>query len=247
MKKVTGILMLMIGFSIIIYPSVKRHNALKQQEKLLQSFDEAMVVLSEKNNQSITNDQEGIETNNDLTIEEEIPDFEPEISSDLDDENSEVESSESPPTRQERNAYIQSQWPVEAKLMIEKIDLVMPVINQVTSDYLDVTLCAIEETSKPWEEGNYAIAGHRSLTYGRHFNRLNEVSLGDSIVIKDLKNNLYEYEVFDILIVHERDVSVLEDNGFQEITLITCDPIGVKNPDNRLIVKGKLIDSLTNK
>lgn len=244
MKRVIGILMLIIGFSIIIYPSIKRHHDLRQQDKLLQSFDEAMDILAEQGNESIANNQEGIETNNEFTSKDEIPDFEPVIASDLDSEDLEDVSVEPTPTRQERNAYIQSQWPVEAKLMIEKIDLVMPVINQVKSDYLDVALCAIEETSKPWEQGNYAIAGHRSLTYGRHFNRLNEVSLGDHIVIKDLKDNTYEYEVFDILIVHERDVSVLEDNGFKEITLITCDPIGVKNPDNRLIVKGKLSESL---
>jgi len=239
MRKLIGVLLLFLGIAIVIYPSYRRQSEIEQQKELLKVFDETMQTLSEKNDVRIIADEK-IRSDIALDTLDEIPDFEPEVN--INDEVTESPTIEDspPPTREERNQYIQSQWPVEAKLVIDKIDMIVPVISEVRSDYLDVTVCAIEETSKPWEKGNYAIAGHRSLTYGRHFNRLNELELGDSIIVEDLNSISYTYEVFYITIVHESDVSVLEDNGFNEITLITCDPIGEKNPDKRLVVKGKM-------
>jgi len=36
-------------------------------------------------------------------------------------------------------------------------------------------------------------------------------------------------------------MSILSSKGFREITLFTCDPIHVDNPDTRLVVKAKLM------
>ncbi len=62
---------------------------------------------------------------------------------------------------------------------------------------------------------------------------------GEIITIRDLNDNLYIYEIYSIEIVHQSDVSVLENKDFDEITLITCDPIGEINPEYRIVVKGK--------
>lgn len=144
-------------------------------------------------------------------------------------------------TREERNAYIMSKWPVEGILEIEKIDLFMPIIEGTQEDNLDVSICSIKGCNKPWTSGNYAIAGHRSLRYGWNFNRLDELVVGDKVEIKSIKGVAYAYEVYEVMIVHETDVSVLEQQDYDEITLITCDPIGKKNPEYRLVVKAKKI------
>ena len=88
------------------------------------------------------------------------------------------------------------------------------------------------------EIGNAAIAAHRSRTFGRFFNRLDEVKIGDEIVIKD-KNTTYTYTVFDKKIVRRCYVSVLDGNGKDKIlTLITCDPVDVAT--HRLIIHAKV-------
>lgn len=154
----------------------------------------------------------------------------------------EQETTAAPTTlsREERNKQIAGSWPVEAVLTIPKIDLKMPVISDATLGHLDVSPSSIIGTGTPWDGGNYAIAGHRSRTYGRHFNRLDELEIGDSVQITDVNGNQYAYTVYEKEVVDETDLSVLQNEGFDEVTLITCHPITEVHPTTRLIVKARL-------
>ncbi|MDR0268096.1 class D sortase [Paenibacillus sp.] len=128
---------------------------------------------------------------------------------------------------------------VEGMLEIDKIDLKLPILHGASKENMKTTLASIENTSKPGEVGNYAIAGHRNRTYGRNFNRLDELAIGDKIDV-DTGNQKFEYAVTEKLIVKPEDVWVLEGNGKdEEITLVTCHPM--VNPTHRLIIKGKII------
>jgi sortase A len=241
MRKLIAFIIILAGLGIILFPGLKSLYVTDQQDDLLSSFEETMKVLSDQNDKVV----EEITLVLDLTTSEVVVDTtaaEDEVESSVDEiPNFDPKVKEKPRvyTRSERNAYITSAWPVEAILEIESIDLIMPVIEGTKPEYLDVSVCSLLGTSKPWESGNYAIAGHRSLTYGRHFNRLNELMFGEIITIRDLNDNLYIYEIYSIEIVHQSDVSVLENKDFDEITLITCDPIGEINPEYRIVVKGK--------
>lgn len=237
MRKLIGTLIILSGIIVLLYPKLSDYFLKNIQNDLLIEYENAMGVLSEKNDQIIQevtividlsetgDDLKSVETRVDFN---EVPDFEPKF-----------KTSEKTYTREERNAYITSAWPVEAVLKIDKIDLKMPVIEGAQVDYLDVSICSLKGMGKPWTSGNYAIAGHRSLTYGRHFSRLDELVVGDILSVETLNEEIYVYNVYDILIVHETDLSVLEHKAFDEVTLITCDPIGEKNPEYRLIVKAK--------
>lgn len=121
-------------------------------------------------------------------------------------------------------------------LKIEKIDLTLPILEDATKQNLNIGPCRILETKKPGEVGNYAIAGHRSYTYGKQFNRLDEIELEDKIqVISKGKN--YIYTVNNKFIVNPEDIWVLEGNDNDKmITLITCTPIKVGT--HRLIIQG---------
>ena len=145
-------------------------------------------------------------------------------------------------TEAERNQHIKNKFAVDGFLIIEAIDLKTLIIEGATLEHLDFSASSMLESKKPWEHGNYVIAGHRALKYGRHFNRLNEVEMGDEIIFEAISGQIYHYEVYEQSIVHESDYSVIKSNTFDEITLITCDPIGEKNPEYRLIVKAKKID-----
>ncbi|OZB90856.1 class D sortase [Paenibacillus sp. XY044] len=127
---------------------------------------------------------------------------------------------------------------VEGMLSIDTIDLKLPILHGATLKHMKTSLASIEHTGKAGQIGNFAVAGHRSRTYGRNFNRLDELQPGDAIRV-DTGSAIFEYTVTDKLVVKPEEVWVLEANGRdREITLVTCDPL--VNPTHRLIIKGKM-------
>lgn len=74
----------------------------------------------------------------------------------------------------------------------------------------------------PGQPGNAAIAGHRT-TYGAPFNRLDELEVGDEILVTTVQGE-FRYEVGDKLIVSPDQVEVLDDFGDDRLTLTACHP-----------------------
>ena len=95
------------------------------------------------------------------------------------------------------------------------------------------------ETVMPGQLGNAAIAGHRT-TYGAPFNRLDEVHVGDEIVIS-LPNGKYTYKVSqEPFAVKPTDVSVVANTpDAATLTLTTCNP--KYSARERLIIKADLV------
>lgn len=121
---------------------------------------------------------------------------------------------------------------------IEKINLRLPILEGATLENMDVAAAHITGTA-PFDAaaGNSAIAAHRSYTYGKQFNRLNDLEIGDQIVI-ETKDQTYSYTILKKSLVLPTDLSVLSGNQEKAIvTLITCHPM--KNPTHRLIVQAE--------
>jgi len=126
-------------------------------------------------------------------------------------------------------------------LEIPAINAKMPVVQGASDANLKTAAALLDGTSPIGSIGNAAIAAHRSHTYGRFFNRLNEVKLGDTIHITTPEEN-FVYRVYEIKVVEPTDLSVLNRNNRDKvITLITCDPIYVAS--HRLIVHGVMVES----
>lgn len=123
-------------------------------------------------------------------------------------------------------------------LTISKIDLSVPIVEGISDANLKIAPARFENTKRPGEMGNFAVAGHRYYTYGRDFNRLDEVAVGDAIEVL-VGNNAYTYTVYEVFVVEPSEVWVLDDvTGMRTITLVTCTPIRVAT--HRLIVRGEL-------
>ncbi|RQD72561.1 MAG: class D sortase [Tindallia sp. MSAO_Bac2] len=126
-------------------------------------------------------------------------------------------------------------------IRIPGIDAEMPVVLGASQENLRVAAALMEGTTPIGEIGNAAIAAHRSHTYGRFFNRLNEVELGDEIIVTTPEDT-FIYTVYEIKVVEPDDLSVLNRNRKDRvITLITCDPI--YEATHRLIVHGVIKDA----
>lgn len=122
-------------------------------------------------------------------------------------------------------------------IKIPKIDLKVAIGDGVDMKTLKYAVGHFPDTPYPGEEGNCAIAGHRSYTYNQYFNRLNEVAEGDKIIIHT-KNGEFTYSVYEKFEVLPEEVSVLNNTKDSELTLITCTPVRVAT--HRLIIKARM-------
>lgn len=150
----------------------------------------------------------------------------------IDDANSAKTSNEdvkTPPT--------QDNYGTIGIMLIPKIDTKVAISEGADLQTLKYAVGHFTGTAMPGEKGNFCVAGHRSYTYNEAFNRLDEVKIGDEIIVKTVKGQ-FKYKVYDIKVVLPTETSVLDKTEDATITLVTCTPIRVAT--HRLIVKGKL-------
>ena len=94
-------------------------------------------------------------------------------------------------------------------------------------------------TALPGQDGNAAIAGHRT-TYGAPFFELGKLAPGDPIYITDLNDHTWLYKVDQPpQVVAPTDVAILDPTSFAQLTLTTCNPI--YSATSRLVVFAKLV------
>ena len=105
------------------------------------------------------------------------------------------------------------------RLVIEKADVEVMVLDGTNDTTLDRGVGLIEGTARPDEGGNVGIAGHRDS----FFRGLRHLSPGDEIELATLKG-LTRYRVSDILVVEPEYVQVLDPTPESSLTLVTCYP-----------------------
>lgn len=109
-----------------------------------------------------------------------------------------------------------------ARIRIPKIGVDKIVVEGVTLVDLKKGPGHYPQTPLPGQEGNAAIAGHRT-TYGAPFNRIDELVAGDEIFVETVQGE-FRYLVTEQLIVSPSQVEVLEDKGDNRLTLTACHP-----------------------
>lgn len=124
-------------------------------------------------------------------------------------------------------------------IIIPKISLEEAIREGSTSSVLSSSLGHMEGTALPGEAGNCCIAGHRNYTFGKYFNRLNEMEIGDLIEIETYDAD-YTYKVYDIFVVEPTELSVLNEIKGNNLTLITCTPLFIGS--HRLIIRASLVE-----
>lgn len=226
MKKLICFFCVLIGFAIILYPHILgklNENTQKEvleiayakeklSKKLLVEIDRESLIMKKIDKQ--------FEKGSKLIIQE------------ASDTNDTIVKSDS--VEKDKSVEIDS----IAIIKIDKINLELPLLEGATKKNLSIAPCILKESTMIGEIGNFSVAGHRSYSYGKQFNRLNELEIDDEIKI--LMNGLeYEFEVTEKFIVEPEDVWVLDGNGNDKmITLMTCTPIKVAT--HRLIIRGLL-------
>lgn len=130
-----------------------------------------------------------------------------------------------------------------AYIEIPKIDVSLGIYHGTNDEVLLRSVGHIEGSSLPvdGESVHCILSGHRGLPSASLFSALDQITTGDTFMIRTL-NEVYTYEVDSINIIEPNDLSTLKiEKGKNYCTLVTCTPYGVNT--HRLLVRGKMIET----
>jgi LPXTG-site transpeptidase (sortase) family protein len=104
-------------------------------------------------------------------------------------------------------------------LVIEDLDIEVPIYNGTEEHILDRGAGRIKGMAKMDEYGNLGISAHRDS----FFRGLKDIEMGDEILVQSA-HGVEKYAVSDINIVPKDDISVLAPVERKTLTLVTCYP-----------------------
>jgi sortase A len=124
-----------------------------------------------------------------------------------------------------------------ANIRIPRIGVDKVVVEGVSVSDLKRGPGHYPDSPLPGQPGNAAIAGHRT-TYGAPFNRIDELQIGDEILVTTLQG-AFRYEVSEQQIVSPDQVEVLGNFNDNRLTLTACHP--KYSARQRIIVVAQLV------
>lgn len=139
------------------------------------------------------------------------------------------------------------------RIIIPRLGVDAMVVEGTSQSALRAGAGHYPNTPLPGEAGNVAIAGHR-VTYGRPFNRMDELKVGDEVKL-ETPLAMHTYRVVghpaDVAapcpngacwVTDPHDWGVVEQTSRPILTLTTCHPKG--SARQRLILRAELVDSV---
>lgn len=219
------ILVLIIALSVLLYPTVSNYLYEKNGARVISSYDENAVRLSESEKKEML--EAARQYNGELLGNLELLD-------------------PFSPLKKEVDARYQSLLSTnEAGMMgyirIPKIDVELPIYHGTEETVLQSGVGHFEGTSLPvgGESTHAVLTGHRGLPSKLLFTDMDELVEGDIFYIKILGETL-AYQVDQILTVLPEDTKALTiAPGKDYATLVTCTPYAVNT--HRLLVRGMRI------
>ncbi len=127
---------------------------------------------------------------------------------------------------------------------IPSIACSLPVYHTVDDPVLQVAVGHLEWSSLPvgGESTHCVLSGHRGLPSAKLFSDLDKLAEGD-IFILSILNETITYQIDRISIVLPKEIDSLSfEEGKSYCTLVTCTPYGVNS--HRILVRGHQIDNI---
>lgn len=221
-RKLFGILIMLLGICVFLYPVVKLANAKRVQKHLMNDIKEVIEenMVSEKESSEDTLGD--IDDLTDSTIEEDYADL-----SLTTEEQTEEETPNNVRDRLKNQTVL-------GIIEIDKIDLIYAVVEGTKDENLGVAIGHMKNTAAFGQQGNCALAGHRGGISGPYFKKIDKLKKGDLIKLTDANGIVYSYYVTESFVVDPSEVWVAENNTEEKmLTLITCE----NNSTKRLIVR----------
>ena len=218
------LLILLMGLSLLLYPTVSDYWNSFHQSRAIASDAEAVADLDDGMYEKMW--QEAVEYNEKLKEKDNRWAL-------TEEEQEEYES-----------ILNVSGTGIMGYIEIPEIKVSLPIYHGVDEGILQIAIGHITGTSLPvGGEGTHCVvSGHRGLPSAKLFTDLDKLVEGDIFIMRVLDETL-TYEVDQILIVEPEDTSALEmEEGKDLCTLVTCTPYGVNS--HRMLVRGHRIENL---
>jgi sortase A len=123
------------------------------------------------------------------------------------------------------------------RIDVARLGLSVVVVEGTSAHTLRRAAGHIAGTALPGEQGNVGISGHRDTL----FRPLRDIRQGDIITLSTPAGE-YRYSVVSTKIVSPEDTSVLNSDGSDILTLVTCYPFYFVGPaPNRFIVRAERV------
>lgn len=230
-RKISGILfglMFLLGFAILIYPTVSNQWNTYRQNQLISSYEELIGKMAEED---FTKEWEKANAFNDTIIHNNI-------FGDVFGENGDdIKNTEYWQTLNVGNDGVMGY------VSIPKINVKLSIYHGTADDVLQTGIGHLNGTKLPigGESTHSVLAAHRGLPSARLFTDIDQLERGDMFYIHVLDETL-AYQVDQILdMVDKDDNETLQkalqiEEGQDYVTLFTCTPYGVNS--HRLLVRG---------
>lgn len=127
---------------------------------------------------------------------------------------------------------------------IPKINVELPIYHGTSEAVLQFAAGHVEGSSLPTggENTHSLISAHRGLPSARLFTDLDKLQVGDTFMMT-IVDRVLTYEVDQILVVLPHEVEELYvQEGEDYCTLVTCTPYGINS--HRLLVRGTRVDNV---
>ena len=230
-RKISGILfglMFLLGFAILIYPTVSNQWNTYRQNQLISSYEELIGKMAEED---FTKEWEKANAFNDTIIHNNI-------FGDVFGENGDdIKNTEYWQILNVGNDGVMGY------VSIPKINVKLSIYHGTADDVLQTGIGHLNGTKLPigGESTHSVLAAHRGLPSARLFTDIDQLERGDMFYIHVLDETL-AYQVDQILdMVDKDDNETLQkalqiEEGQDYVTLFTCTPYGVNS--HRLFVRG---------
>ena len=230
-RKISGVLfglMFLLGFAILIYPTISNQWNTYRQNQLISSYEELIGKMAEED---FTKEWEKANAFNDTIIHNNI-------FGDVFGENGDdIKNTEYWQILNVGNDGVMGY------VSIPKINVKLSIYHGTADDVLQTGIGHLNGTKLPigGESTHSVLAAHRGLPSARLFTDIDQLERGDMFYIHVLDETL-AYQVDQILdMVDKDDNETLQkalqiEEGQDYVTLFTCTPYGVNS--HRLLVRG---------
>lgn len=218
------ILILVVGLSLMLYPSFSDWWNSMHQTRAVVSYIEQVAVMEDDQYEQFWSDA----WNYNRSL--------------MDRQNSFVLTEEQ---KKEYNQLLNiSGNGVMGYVEIPDIDVTLPIYHGTEEAVLQIAVGHLEWSSLPvgGESSHCVLSGHRGLPSARLFTDLDQMAVGDVFLLRILDEVLtYEVDQVRIVLPHELDDLLIQERE-DFCTLVTCTPYGINS--HRLLIRGCRIENL---
>ena len=216
------VLILLVGLSLLLYPSVSDYWNSLHQTKAIATYAEDVANLNQNQYGEIWAAAERYNAS-------------------LADRDNAYLLSDAQKEEYERLLNV-SGLGIMGYIEIPSIDCSLPVYHGTEESALQIAVGHLEWSSLPvgGESTHCVLSGHRGLPSAKLFTNLDKLQMGDVFLLRVL-DEVLTYEVDQILIVEPQETGALQiEEGQDYCTLVTCTPYGINT--HSMLVRGHRVE-----